>query len=163
VLGRSTTAAPAATQPDMAAAPPPAAPPLPVASIDSSAVTSPATSNPSTDSLASPTVTARNEPRVRPIADRLARRAAVRTGDADRSAPLRQLARLTVASEPYGTLYVDGVEIGDTPIANYQLPVGRRVELRVERDGYKTKRESIMVNGPNAIRRRYILEAGEQP
>jgi serine/threonine protein kinase len=163
VLGRSTTAAPTATSTDVVAAPPPAAPPLPVASIDSSATTSPATSSPSTDPVASPPVITRNEPGVRPIADRLARRAAARTGDADRPAPLRQLARLTVASEPYGTLYVDGVEIGDTPIANYQLPVGRRVELRVERDGYKTKRESIMVNGPNAIRRRYILEAGEQP
>jgi hypothetical protein len=100
---------------------------------------------------------------VRPIAERLARRAGPRTTDADRPAPIRQFARLTVASDPYGTLYVDGIEIGDTPIANYQLPVGRRVELRVERDGYKTKRESIMVNGPNAIRRRYILESGEQP
>jgi hypothetical protein len=68
-----------------------------------------------------------------------------------------------VASEPYGTLFVDGVELGDTPIANYQLPVGRRVEVRVERDGYRTKRETITVSGPNAIRRRYILEPGEQP
>lgn len=77
--------------------------------------------------------------------------------------PAQRFAPLTVASEPYATLYVDGVEVGDTPIANYQLPVGRRVELRVERDGYKTRRESIMVSGPNAIRRRYILEPGEQP
>jgi len=70
---------------------------------------------------------------------------------------------ITVASEPYGTLYVDGVEVGDTPIANHPLPLGRRVELRVERDGYKTKRESIMIRGPNPVRRRYILELGEQP
>jgi hypothetical protein len=67
-----------------------------------------------------------------------------------------------VASEPYGTLYIDGVEVGDTPIANHPVPLGR-VELRVERDGYKTRRESIMISGPNPVRRRYILEPAEQP
>jgi hypothetical protein len=70
----------------------------------------------------------------------------------------RRVAPLTVASEPYGTLFVDGVEIGDTPVANHPLPVGRRVELRVEREGYRTRRETILVRGPNPVRRRYILE-----
>jgi serine/threonine protein kinase len=164
VLVRSKAAAPVATPRDVASAPPPAAPPLPVASVDSSVATSATSAKPSTDSAVPPPVIARNEPRVRPIAQRLARRVnGARTGDAEQPAPVRQFARLTVASEPYGTLYVDGVEVGDTPIANYQVPVGRRVELRVERDGFKTRRESIMVNGPNAIRRRYILESGEQP
>jgi hypothetical protein len=91
----------------------------------------------------------------RPLEREIARR--------EENPPAQRLAPLTVASEPYGTLYVNGVEVGDTPIANYQLPVGQRVELRVERDGYKTRRESIMVSGPNPIRRRYILEPGEQP
>ena len=164
--GRSAAAREAASPIDSATVPPPAAPP-PVASADSSATASLLPQNPSTDS-AIPPVT-RDAPSVRPIAQRpiaqrLARRASeARGGDAERSTPTRQLARLTVASEPYGTLFVDGVEVGDTPIANYQLPVGRRVEVRVERDGYKTKRETITVSGPNAIRRRYILEPGEQP
>jgi serine/threonine protein kinase len=163
VLGRS-NAAPTGTPTELAASPPPAAPPNIVASADTSIATSPTTSSPSTDSTVPDPAIALNAPRSRPIGQRLARRVnGARSGDADRSAPLRQFARLTVAAEPYGTLYVDGVEVGDTPIANYQVPVGRRVELRVERDGYKTRRESIMVNGPNAIRRRYILESGEQP
>ena len=34
-----------------------------------------------------------------------------RTGEADQPAPVRQFARLTVASEPYGTLFVDGAEL----------------------------------------------------
>jgi serine/threonine-protein kinase len=80
-----------------------------------------------------------------------AREAAV-PSRAQRTAPL------TIGSEPYGTLYVDGVEIGDTPVANHPLGVGRSYELRVEREGYRTKRETITVTGPNAIRRRYILE-----
>ena len=96
----------------------------------------------------------RRQPTGRPIQRAIERREDI--------AAAQQFAPLTVASEPYGTLYVNGLEIGDTPIANYQLPVGRRVELRVERDGYRTRRESIMVSGPNAIRRRYILEPGEQ-
>ncbi|HVE78218.1 MAG TPA: protein kinase [Gemmatimonadaceae bacterium] len=70
----------------------------------------------------------------------------------------QRTAPLTVGSEPYGTLYVDDVEIGDTPVANHPLAVGRAHELRVEREGYRTKRETITVTGPNAIRRRYILE-----
>lgn len=163
LLGRSGEAPPAAAA-EVAASPPPSAPPNPATLVDSTAATSTTTSIPSIDSTAPAPVVALDQPRPRPIAQRLARRVnEARTGNADRPAPLRQVARLTVASEPYGTLYVDGVEVGDTPIANYQVPVGRRVELRVERDGYKTRRESIMVNGPNAIRRRYILEPGEQP
>ena len=162
-LGRSNEAPPAVAT-ELAAFPPPAAPPNPATLVDSNTATSTPTSIPATDSAAPAPVVALDQPRSRPIAQRLARRVnEARTGNADRPAPLRQVARLTVASEPYGTLYVDGVEVGDTPIANYQVPVGRRVELRVERDGYKTRRESIMVNGPNAIRRRYILEPGEQP
>lgn len=164
VLGRSNAPPSTATPTELAASPPPAAPPDPAALVDTSIATSSTTPSRSTDSVKPAPVIALNEPRSRPVAQRLARRVSeARTGDANRSAPIRQFARLTVASEPYGTLYVDGVEVGDTPIANYQLPVGRRVELRVERDGYKTRRESIIVNGPNPIRRRYILEAGEQP
>jgi hypothetical protein len=96
---------------------------------------------------------------VRPLSQRGSRR----SRREENVTPVQRFAALTVASEPYGTLYVNGVEVGDTPIANYQLPVGRRVELRVEREGYKTRRESVMVSGPNPIRRRYILEPGEQP
>jgi serine/threonine protein kinase len=156
---------PAVSSNEVVTAPPPSAPPLPVVSADTSVPMSQVASNSPTDSAMSQPLPATNESRGRPIVQRAARRAnAARNAQQDdRPVPARQFARLTVASEPYGTLYVDGVEIGDTPIANYSLPVGRRVELRVERDGYKTKRESIMISGPNAIRRRYILESGEQP
>ena len=83
-------------------------------------------------------------------------------------APARAPARapatapLTVGSEPYGTLFIDDVEIGDTPVANHPLDVGRRYRIRVEREGYRPKRETIDVQGPNPIRLRYILEPGGQ-
>jgi hypothetical protein len=69
---------------------------------------------------------------------------------------------LSVNSDPYGTVYVDGVEIGDTPVANHPLEVGKKYELRIEREGYRTRREIISVSGPNPIRRRYVLEGGGQ-
>jgi hypothetical protein len=74
-----------------------------------------------------------------------------------------QVAYLTVASDPYGTLFINGVDVGVTPRADYALTVGKSYEIRVEQDGYKPKRETINVSGPNPIRRRYILEpAGSQ-
>jgi hypothetical protein len=69
----------------------------------------------------------------------------------------RDYALLTVASEPWGTLYIDNVEIGPTPVASYRLSPGT-YRLRIEQEGYRTKKESIVVNGPNSIRRRYTLE-----
>ncbi|MFN2400221.1 MAG: PEGA domain-containing protein [Gemmatimonadaceae bacterium] len=73
---------------------------------------------------------------------------------------VRQVAMLTVQADPWGTVYVDGVEIGPSPIVDHALVVGRKYEIRVEHEGFKTRRELITVSGPNAIRRRYILEPG---
>ncbi|MEP7228288.1 MAG: serine/threonine-protein kinase, partial [Gemmatimonadales bacterium] len=66
-------------------------------------------------------------------------------------------AYLTVASEPWGTLYLDNQEVGPTPVADYPLQPGR-YRLRIEQEGYRTKTEIIVVTGPNPIRRRYSLE-----
>ena len=76
--------------------------------------------------------------------------------------PVRESAYLTVASEPWGTLYLDNLEIGPTPVADYPLQPGK-YRLRIEQEGYRTKTEIIVVTGPNPIRRRYSLEpAGPQ-
>ena len=66
-------------------------------------------------------------------------------------------AYLTVASEPWGTLYLDDVEIGPTPVADYPLQPGK-FRLRIEQEGYQAKTEILVVTGPNPIRRRYSLE-----
>lgn len=73
--------------------------------------------------------------------------------------PKVENAYLTVASEPWGTLYLDNVEIGPTPVADYPLQPGK-YRLRIEQEGYRTKTEIIVVTGPNPIRRRYSLEPG---
>jgi serine/threonine protein kinase len=69
---------------------------------------------------------------------------------------------LTIASEPWGTLYLGNKEIGPTPIADYPLPIGTH-RIRIEQEGYRTKIETIVVTGPNPIRRRYLLEPAGPP
>lgn len=88
------------------------------------------------------------------------------SGAADRGRAAAQATRtaaLTVNSEPWGTLSVDGVEVGPTPVAEYPLTVGRTYEIRVDRDGYRSRREMVTVAGPNEIRRRYVLEPAGSP
>ncbi len=68
-----------------------------------------------------------------------------------------QAAELSVVAEPYGTVYLDNVQIGDTPLIGYRVPFGRH-ELRVEKEGYRTMREALAVSSPNPIRRKYTLE-----
>jgi serine/threonine protein kinase len=69
----------------------------------------------------------------------------------------KETAHLTVASEPWAVLYIDDIEIGPTPVADHPLSPGR-YRLRVEQEGYRSKLETIVVTGPNPIRRRYSLE-----
>ncbi len=69
----------------------------------------------------------------------------------------KEFAYLTVASEPWAMLYLDDVEIGPTPVADHPLSPGR-YRLRIEQEGYRSKTETIVVTGPNPIRRRYSLE-----
>ena len=69
----------------------------------------------------------------------------------------REYALLTVASEPWGTLYIDNLEIGPTPVADYRLVSGT-YRLRIEQEGYRTRKETIVISGPNPIRKRYSLE-----
>jgi hypothetical protein len=74
----------------------------------------------------------------------------------------KEYALLTVASEPWGTLYLGNKEIGPTPIADYPLPLGTH-RIRIEQEGYRTKVETIVVAEPNPIRRRYLLEPAGPP
>jgi len=74
----------------------------------------------------------------------------------------KEYALLTVTSEPWGTLFVGNKEVGPTPVADYPLPTGTH-RIRIEQEGYLTRSETIVVSGPDAIRRRYSLEpAGPQ-
>jgi serine/threonine protein kinase len=86
-----------------------------------------------------------------------------RPGAASRPrAAKKEFALLTVASEPWGTLYLGNEEIGPTPVADYPLAPGT-YRLRIEQEGYRTKSEILVVTGPNPIRRRYSLEPAGLP
>jgi serine/threonine-protein kinase len=74
----------------------------------------------------------------------------------------KEYALLTVASEPWGTVFLGNKEIGPTPIADYPVPVGTH-RLRIEQEGYVAKLETIVVSSPNPIRRHYNLEPAGPP
>ena len=67
-------------------------------------------------------------------------------------------ATLTIEADPHGTVYLDGRKLGVTPIDGYAISLGRTYEVTVEREGYKTMRETIRVARPDNVRRRYVLE-----
>jgi predicted Ser/Thr protein kinase len=68
----------------------------------------------------------------------------------------RATVRFDVTSSPNGTVYIDGRRIGVTPIVQGQLSVGVH-ELRLERTGYRTRRDTIRVTGTQSVRRAYTL------
>jgi serine/threonine protein kinase len=71
-------------------------------------------------------------------------------------ARVQEYASLSVRSSPSGVLYLDGVRIGLTPITNRRLAPGTH-RLRIDRKGYRTVTESIVVKGARPILRRYDL------
>ncbi|HEX9218734.1 MAG TPA: serine/threonine-protein kinase, partial [Gemmatimonadales bacterium] len=63
---------------------------------------------------------------------------------------------ITVAADPYGQVFIDGTDVGQTPVVDYSVPVGRHT-IRVERAGYKTVNETVQVSANNPVRKRYTL------
>jgi serine/threonine-protein kinase len=64
---------------------------------------------------------------------------------------------ITVNSEPPGTVFIDGRDVGSVPVIEEPVSVGRHT-IRVERPGYKTKTETLDVPANNPVRRRYVLD-----
>jgi serine/threonine protein kinase len=72
--------------------------------------------------------------------------------------PARRSITLSITSTPRATVFIDGARIGETPITGRTLTVGRSYQIRVERKGYRTKRETINATGTRPLRRKYVLE-----
>ena len=63
---------------------------------------------------------------------------------------------LTIAADPFGEVYIDGVDVGQTPVVEYGVKPGRHT-LRIERAGFKTVTEAVQVDASNSVRKRYTL------
>jgi serine/threonine-protein kinase len=71
-------------------------------------------------------------------------------------------ARLFLNTRPWGVLFVDGEELGNTPKANLALAPGVHV-IRVERDGYEPYEIEIEVAGGEEVRMTDIVLKPRQP
>jgi len=64
---------------------------------------------------------------------------------------------ITVNSIPPGEVFIDGRDVGPTPVVEFSVSPGRHT-IRVERAGYKTRSETVDVppNGP--VRKNWVLD-----
>ena len=64
---------------------------------------------------------------------------------------------ITVNSIPPGEVFIDGRDVGPTPVVEFTVTPGRH-SIRVERAGYKTRSETVDVppNGP--VRKNWVLD-----
>jgi eukaryotic-like serine/threonine-protein kinase len=63
---------------------------------------------------------------------------------------------LTIAADPFGEVYIDGVDVGQTPVVEYAVKPGRHT-LRIEHAGFNTVSETVQVDASNTVRKRYTL------
>ncbi len=70
--------------------------------------------------------------------------------------PVAQMGSLIINSDPFGTVYVDGVRVGDTPVVNHALTPGVHV-IEVRREGSVTAVDTIEVVPGNVYRLTKIL------
>ena len=106
-----------------------------------------------TDSAKAPPVQTRTPPRRQ---TQTPRRDALRNVETPPAAA-EEFGFVTVNANPFGTVFIDGAEVGTTPIISFRVKAGRHT-IRVERAGYKTKTESVQVDANNTVRRGYTLE-----
>jgi hypothetical protein len=72
------------------------------------------------------------------------------------AAPAVEQGFLTIDADPAGEVFIDGVDIGPTPLFNQPVKVGRHT-VRIEAPGYKTATQSVDVFAGNPVRKRFTL------
>jgi eukaryotic-like serine/threonine-protein kinase len=85
--------------------------------------------------------------------------ASPRTHEPVAAPPVAAQGYITVNAEPYGELYVDGVDLGPTPVVRYAVPAGVHT-IKVVREGFKTVGEKVQVDAGNTVPKRYTLLPG---
>jgi hypothetical protein len=66
---------------------------------------------------------------------------------------------ITVNAEPYGELFIDGVDVGPTPVVRHTVRAGMHT-IKVVREGFKSVGEQVQVDAGNTVARRYTLLPG---
>ncbi len=64
---------------------------------------------------------------------------------------------ITVNSIPPGQVFIDGRDVGPTPVVEFSVSPGRHT-IRVERAGYKTRAETVEVQSNSAVRKNWVLD-----
>jgi len=64
---------------------------------------------------------------------------------------------ITVNSNPPGEVFIDGRDVGPTPVVEFSVTPGRHT-IRVERAGYKTRTETVDVPSNGPVRKNWVLE-----
>jgi hypothetical protein len=73
------------------------------------------------------------------------------------AAPVEQFGYLILDATPVsGTVFVDGVNAGDTPLYNYKVKPGLR-NIRIQSEGYRPLTDRLQVDVGNTVRKRYTL------
>jgi serine/threonine protein kinase len=129
--------------------PPRAEPPLPAPPVSSDSI---APSAPPADSAAPrprAVDSARNAPPRR--ATPKVRKPATRDTAALPAPPAPTLGFVTINAVPYGTVSIDGIELGDTPIVRRQLPPGEH-RIRIGRPGFRTEEITVTITPGNEVR-----------
>ena len=138
----ATPSVPTDTAPAATLAPPPSVPPPP-------AVTDTAPKR-----AAKPSETKRQPPARPPKTAR-----AVPPTPATTVQPPTTSGYLTVNSVPYGTVSIDGVEAGDTPVVGRELPPGQH-KVRITREGFRPETTTVTITSGNEVRLSRTLVPG---
>jgi serine/threonine-protein kinase len=64
---------------------------------------------------------------------------------------VQQVGFLTVNTVPYGSVSIDGVEVGDTPIVRRRLPPGEHT-VKITRPGYRPESATVTITTDNEVR-----------
>jgi len=67
-----------------------------------------------------------------------------------------QYGYVSINATPAATVFINGVNVGETPIGNYRVPVGA-VTIRLEAPGYRTVTDRVTVEAGETVPRRYPL------
>jgi len=96
-----------------------------------------------------PRVPPSSPPVPKPTPRREPRRAAQPPAEA--MPPVPVMGYVTINAVPYGTVTIDGLEVGDTPIVRRQLPPGEH-EVRIIRPGFRSETLNVTVTAGNEVR-----------